>query len=83
SLRSAHATKGNKYVGVNVYKGKIEDMKGAKCLEPLQVKTQAIDSASEVAEMILRIDDIILGSSKSKMPQGPGGMGGMGEGMDM
>ena len=27
-------------------------------------KTQAINSASEVAEMILRIDDIILGSSK-------------------
>jgi len=84
TLRSAHAQKGGKYVGVNVHKGKIEDMKNARCLEPLQVKTQAIDSASEVAEMILRIDDIILGSSKSKgMPQGgmPGGMGG--EGMDM
>jgi len=86
TLRSAHAKKEGKYVGVNVYKGKIEDMKNAKCLEPLQVKTQAIDSASEVAEMILRIDDIILGSSKSKMPQGmgAGGMPGMGgEGMDM
>jgi hypothetical protein len=35
--------------------------------------------------MILRIDDIILGSSKSKMPSGMGGgMPGMGgEGMDM
>ena len=42
-------------------------MKNAKVLEPLKVKTQAIDSASEVAEMILRIDDIILGSSKAKM----------------
>ena len=85
TLRSAHSQKGGKYVGVNVHKGKIEDMKGARCLEPLQVKTQAIDSASEVAEMILRIDDIILGSSKSKMPAGgmPGGAGGMGEGMDM
>ncbi len=85
TLRSAHSAKGGKYVGVNVYKGKIEDMKNAKCLEPLQVKIQAIDSASEVAEMILRIDDIILGSSKSKMPSGMGGgMQGMGgEGMDM
>jgi thermosome len=82
TLRSAHSQKGGKYVGVNVYKGKVEDMKNARCLEPLQVKTQAIDSASEVAEMILRIDDIILGSSKAKMP--PAGMPGMGgEGMDM
>ncbi len=83
TLRSAHAQKGGKYVGVNVHKGKIEDMKNARCLEPLQVKTQAIDSASEVAEMILRIDDIILGSSKAKMPAGGPGMGGMGDGMDM
>jgi len=82
TLRSAHSKKDGKYFGVNVYKGRIEDMKNAKCLEPLQVKTQAIDSASEVAEMILRIDDIILGSSKSRMPQGmPGGMGG--QGMEM
>ena len=75
TLRSAHSKKEGKYVGVNVHKGKIEDMKNAKCLEPLQVKTQAIDSASEVAEMILRIDDIILGSSRAKMPTQPG-MGG-------
>ena len=85
TLRSAHAQKTGKYFGVNVFKGKVEDMKNSRCLEPLQVKTQAIDSASEVAQMILRIDDIILGSSKAKMPpMGPGGgMGGMGEGMDM
>ncbi|MFA5361531.1 MAG: TCP-1/cpn60 chaperonin family protein, partial [archaeon] len=82
TLRSAHSKKEGKYVGVNVYKGKIEDMKNSKCLEPLPVKTQAIDSASEVAEMILRIDDIILGSSKSRMP--PQGMPqGMGGGMEM
>ncbi len=83
TLRSAHSKKDGKYFGVNVYKGRIEDMKNSKVLEPLQVKTQAIDSASEVAQMILRIDDIILGTSKGKgMPQGAGGMGGMG-GMDM
>jgi chaperonin GroEL (HSP60 family) len=79
TLRSKHATKAGKTYGVNVYKGKIEDMKDAKVLEPLSVKTQAIDSASEVCEMILRIDDIILGSSKSSAPQmPPDGMGGMG-----
>ena len=80
TLRSKHSTKTGKTFGVNVYKGKIEDMKDSKVLEPLSVKTQAIDSASEVCEMILRIDDIILGSSKGNAPpMGPdmGGMGGM------
>lgn len=58
------------------------DMKNSRVLEPLQVKIQAINSASEVAEMILRIDDIILGSSKSRgagqMPPGGMDMSGMG-----
>ncbi|MBT4192486.1 MAG: thermosome subunit, partial [Candidatus Diapherotrites archaeon] len=68
-----------KYVGVNVYAGKISDMKNERVIEPLRVKTQAIDSASEVAEMILRIDDIILGSGKPAPGPGMdmGGMGGM------
>ena len=78
TLRSKHAGKSGKYFGVNVHKGHIEDMKNSKVIEPLSVKTQAIDSASEVAEMILRIDDIILGSSKPSMPQGGMDMGGMG-----
>jgi archaeal chaperonin len=83
TLRSKHTTKAGKTFGVNVYKGKIEDMKELRVLEPLSVKTQAIDSASEVCEMILRIDDIILGSSKASAPQmPPGGMGDMG-GMGM
>ena len=50
-------------------------------IEPLKIKTQAIKSASEVTELILRIDDIIAagGNSKSSgMPPMPhGGMGGM------
>jgi chaperonin GroEL (HSP60 family) len=50
----------------------------------LVVKQQIIKSATEVASMILRIDDVIA-SGKSKGPAGPpgGGMGGMGGGMDM
>ena len=48
-------------------------------LEPLAIKQQIIKSATEVASMILRIDDVIA-ASKSRMPAGPpgGGMGGMG-----
>jgi len=36
---------------------------GRRRAEPLRVKTQAIDSATEAATMILRIDDVL--SSKS------------------
>ena len=45
-------------------------------IEPLKIKTQAISSASEVAVMILRIDDVIAsGRSEPQMPQGmPPGM---------
>jgi len=47
-----------------------------KIIEPLKIKTQAINSASEVANMILRIDDVIASQSKSsRMPRGmPPGM---------
>lgn len=85
ALRAQHRGKEGKYIGVDVYAGKLGNMKNKKVIEPLAVKTQAIDSASEVAEMLLRIDDIIAGSSKGPgpgagMPPGmPPGMGGMGE----
>jgi len=84
NLRSKHGSKGNKYIGVDVMKGKLANMKELNVIEPMSVKTQAITSGTEVAEMILRIDDIIAGSSKEKSPptppSGAGGMGGM-EGM--
>jgi thermosome len=80
-LRSKHSGENGKYFGVDVYKGKVENMKNKKVVEPLSVKTQAITSASEVAEMLLRIDDIIAGSSKGgggAPPMPPGMGGGMG-----
>ncbi|MDO8427821.1 MAG: thermosome subunit beta [Candidatus Diapherotrites archaeon] len=79
-LRSKHSVKKGKNIGVNVFKAKLVDMLAEKVIEPMRVKRQAIVSATEVAEMILRIDDIIAGSSKNRgMP--PGGMGGMPGGM--
>jgi chaperonin GroEL (HSP60 family) len=50
-------------------------------VEPLRVKTQAINSAAEAAVMILRIDDVIAsksGGAPGGAPGGgmPGGMGG-------
>jgi thermosome len=82
SLRAAH-DKDKAQMGVNVFGGGVMDMLKEGVLEPLKVKTQAIKSATEAAEMILRIDDVISASKLSKggggMPQmPPGGMGGMG-----
>ncbi len=85
ALRSQHKGKEGKYIGIDVYTGKLANMKQKKVIEPLGVKTQAVTSASEVAEMLLRIDDIIAASSKggagtgAGMPQGgmPPGMAGM------
>ena len=45
--------------GLNLFTGNVENTLNAGIIEPLKVKTQAIASASEVAIMILRIDDVI------------------------
>lgn len=60
ALRAAH-DKGNKWAGINVFTGKVIDSLREGVIEPLQIKTQAISSATEVAIMILRIDDIVIG----------------------
>jgi len=80
-IRAAHDEGKTKH-GVDVYTGKIVDMEEKGVIEPLKIKTQAIKSAAEVTEMILRIDDIIAGGSGKSQPQMPGGMPGMG-GMGM
>ena len=74
-LKAAHE-KGQKWAGINVGTGKVMDAWKEGVIEPLKIKTQAISSASEVAVMILRIDDVIAGSGSGKgmsMPP-PGGM---------
>ena len=57
-LRKAHAD-GQSNAGINVYEGGVVDMKDANVLEPIRVVEQAIQSATETAVMILRIDDVI------------------------
>jgi thermosome len=74
-LRSKQA-KGSKWSGIDARTGKIVDMSKQDIVEPLSVKEQIIKSATEVASMILRIDDVIA-SSKS----GGGAPGGMPPGM--
>jgi thermosome len=81
-LRSQHE-KGNKNAGLDVYTGTVIDMLENGVVEPLRVKTQAIDSATESAVMILRIDDVIASSGGGEPGMPPGGMppGGMPPGM--
>jgi thermosome len=78
ALRSQHE-KGVKSAGLDMDTGKPVDMLKLGVVEPLRVKTQAINSAAEAAIMILRIDDVI--ASKSGGPGGMGGAGGMPGGM--
>ena len=74
SLKAEHSA-GNMWAGVDVFKGKIDDMMEGNVLEPMVVKEQMIKAATEVASMILRIDDVIAASKlkeeKGKTPETP------------
>ena len=76
-LRKAQAD-GRSHAGINVYEGGVVDMKEANVVEPMRVVEQAIQSATETAIMILRIDDVISSKGVS-MGDDMGGMGGMGD----
>ena len=76
----AKQSKGSKWTGIDARNAKLSDMSKLDIVEPLSVKEQIIKSATEVASMILRIDDVIASSKSAGGPPG-GGMppGGMGE----
>jgi chaperonin GroEL (HSP60 family) len=85
-MQSRHE-KGELWVGVNSLAGEVGDMAELDVYEPMQVKTQAVKSATEASTMMLKIDDVIAASRMSGPPGGgappgggmpPGGMGGMG-----
>ncbi|HZY70585.1 MAG TPA: thermosome subunit beta [Thermoplasmata archaeon] len=84
-LRKSHKS-GQKHAGVNVKEGGVVDMAKQNVIEPIRVGRQAIESATDAAVMILRIDDVIASKSSPPPsggpggPGGPGGMGGMGGG---
>ena len=83
----------NKNAGIDAYSGEVKDMLAQGVVEPLRVKIQAIQSATDAACLILRIDDVLASTKKPPerapggmppgmggmgMPPGMGGMGGMG-----
>ncbi|MFO7793246.1 MAG: thermosome subunit beta [Candidatus Saliniplasma sp.] len=84
-LNTAHEKDGLLRQGIEINSGEIKDMIDAKVIEPFRVKNQAIQAATEVANMILRIDDVVAskggggGGEEAGGPPGgmPGGMGGM------
>ncbi|MGC8496102.1 MAG: thermosome subunit beta [Candidatus Micrarchaeia archaeon] len=79
-LRSKHNAKDGTFYGVEIFKNSIADMSKLGVFEPRKVKQQEIDSASEAAQIILRIDDMISSKAKSSGAGAPpGGMPGAGE----
>ncbi len=76
-LRKAHKS-GKVNAGINVFTGKVVDMLKENVLEPFRVGRQAMNSATDAAVMILRIDDVIASKGGRPGPGGPGGPGGMG-----
>src|SRR5436309_1646319 len=79
-LRQQHK-KGNKAAGINVFSGKVTDMKKENVIEPIRVGSQAISSATDAAVMVLRIDDVIAarsGGGGGGPGAGKGGEGGEG-----
>jgi len=65
-LKQAHDKPKHEAYGINVFTGKIVDAWEMGVIEPLKIKTQAIKSAAEVTNMILRIDDVISSSSENE-----------------
>jgi len=69
-MKKAHA-EGKKNIGLDVFTGKLEDMLKEGVIEPLRCKRQAIQSSEEAVEMLLRVDDMMVSSSKPGMGPGP------------
>jgi len=71
-MRKQHKAK-KVYAGFNPYTGKVEDMKKLNVIEPYRIGKQAINSATDAAVMILRIDDVIASRGGQAGP-GPADM---------
>lgn len=78
NLRKAH-TEGKIHHGIEISKGKVDDMKKARVVESSLVNKQIVMSAAEAAQMILKIDDVISSRGAPDMGGGPGGDGDFGD----
>jgi len=77
-LRAAHES-GDNRAGLDVFSGEVVDNFEAGVVEPLPAKYQALTSATEASNLVLKIDDIIaagdIGDDGGE--PGPGAGGGM------
>ena len=64
-IRHQHK-KGNKYHGLDIETGKVENLYNNAIIEPIRVGIHEIEASTEAAIMILRIDDVIA-SKKVEM----------------
>jgi len=64
-LKAAHAL-GQSTQGLNMYEGKVGDMVQLGITESYSVKRQVVLQASEAAEMILRVDDILKAAPRQR-----------------
>ncbi|MGC8567837.1 MAG: thermosome subunit beta [Candidatus Micrarchaeia archaeon] len=76
-LRSKHKAKDGYVYGVDVINNVIADMDKRGVYEPSRVVEQAVMSAGEAAEMVLRIDDMISGKGSGRNAGAGGSQGGM------
>ncbi|MBI0582675.1 MAG: TCP-1/cpn60 chaperonin family protein [Methanomassiliicoccus sp.] len=77
NMRKAHKD-GKTHAGLNVYTGKVVDMMDQKVIEPIRVSRQALNSATDAAVLILRIDDVIAARGMGPGAGAPGGAPDMG-----
>ena len=64
-LRAAHAAPGS-CAGVDILTGAVGDMQARGIFESFKVKQQVLLSATEAAEMIIRVDDIIKAAPRQR-----------------
>jgi T-complex protein 1 subunit beta len=64
-LRAAHY-EGKKTSGLDMYNGKVADVKSLGITESFKLKKQVLLSASEASELILRVDDIIRAAPRQR-----------------
>ncbi|GIU71145.1 MAG: thermosome subunit [Candidatus Nitrosocaldaceae archaeon] len=79
TLRAKQEESDKPTYGINIQKGKVDDLSKYNVIEPAAVKEQILASATEAACMILRIDDVIAASKPKESGGGKKGPGGMGE----
>lgn len=64
---------GEKWAGIDTINGQVGNIEKLQVIEPTKVKEQVIKSATETANMILRIDNVVASSRSAGPPSPPPG----------